>query len=523
MSTAQRTQLNVELNGVNQIAEVERKGTPRDMFWPWFAANISVFSISYGSFVLGFGISFSEAAIAVILGVAISNLFCGVIAISGKRASAPTMTVSRSIFGIRGNRFPSVLSWLLTLGWETVLTAIAVLATSTILQHLGWADKAATKTVALVVVVGLIAFGGLLGFDLIMRMQRWVTWIAGFLTAFYMTLAWKRLDLAALGQLPAGDAPALLGAVLFTMTGFGLGWVNAAADYSRYLPRSASGSGVLWWTTFGASLGPVVLLLFGLLVSGSSKTLSDAIAVDPVGALTTILPTWFLLPFAVVTVLGLVGGAVMDIYSSGLSLLNAGLRAPRWVATGIDATLMVAGAVYLVFFAADFIGPFQGFLITLGVPVAAWCGIFLGDIALRRTDYAEAELFDPNGRYGDVRWMPITLVLSATVVGWGLVTNNAATFLGWQGYLLAPLGLGGSRGPWASANLGVVVALAMGFLGYVALGRGAVRAQESLREEAASSRPNERALELAAELRSLTRGRKGTPSEELQREGRNER
>ncbi len=471
--------LTIETNGVNQIAEHEHKGRPRDLFWPWFAANISVFSISYGAFVLGFGISFAQGLLAVVLGLLISNLFCGVIAIAGKRASAPTMTISRSVFGVRGNRLPSALSWFLTLGWETVLAAIAVLATSTILGHLGWTDRTVTKAIAMMVVVGMIAAGGTLGFDLIMRMQRWITWIASVLTALYMVFAAGHIDFAAVAALPGGDAPAFIGAVLFTMTGFGFGWVNMAADYSRYLPRSSS-RGVMWWTTFGASLSPGILLTFGLLLSGSSKPLSDAIAVDPVGALTTILPTWLLVPFAVVTVLGLVGGAVMDIYSSGLSLLNAGLHAPRWVAVGIDSVLMFAGVIYIVFVAGDFLGPFQGFLITLGVPIAAWCGIFLADIALRRQDYAEAELFVAAGRYGDIRRMPIALVLAATVVGWGLITNTAAAWLEWQGYLLGPFGLGGTGGPWAHGNLGVVVALVLGFLGYLLLGRRFVREQEAL-------------------------------------------
>jgi NCS1 family nucleobase:cation symporter-1 len=489
--------LNVEINGVNQIAEHERKGSPRDLFWPWFAANISVFSISNGAFVLGFGLSFLQAAGAAILGVVISNLFCGVIAIAGKRASAPTMTISRSVFGIRGNRFPSALSWFLTVGWETVLAAIAVLATNTILEHLGWTDRIVTKTIAVIVVIGLIAVGGMLGFDLIMRMQRWITWIAGALTGLYMIVASSHIDFATLAHLPGGSVPAFIGAVLFAMTGFGLGWVNMAADYSRYLPRAASSRGVMGWTTVGASLSPIILLIFGLLLAGSSKTLSDAIAIDPVGALATILPVWLLLPFAVVTILGLVGGAVMDIYSSGLSLLNAGLRAPRWVAAGIDAVLMLAGAVYLVFFAADFLGPFQGFLITLGVPVAAWCGIFLADIALRRRDYAESELFTKQGRYGDVRRMPILLILLATAVGWGLVTNTSAPWLLWQGYLLGPLG--GVDGAWAHANLGVVVALLTGFAGYLALGRRTVRRQESLPTAAETPLTNDEAQQLDME------------------------
>ena len=113
------------------------------------------------------------------------------------------------------------------------------------------------------------------------------------------------------------------------MTGYGFGWVNAAADYSRYLPRQASTRGVVGWTTFGGALAPVLLLIAGLLLAGSDPELSAAIASDPIGALGTILPTWFLVPFILVVVLGLIGGALLDIYSSGLSLLAAGLRVPR--------------------------------------------------------------------------------------------------------------------------------------------------------------------------------------------------
>jgi len=184
-------------------------------------------------------------------------------------------------------------------------------------------------------------------------------------------------------------------------------------------------------------------------------------------------------PFALVAVLGMVGGAVLDIYSSGLALLSCGLRAPRWVAAGIDGVLMTAGAIYVVFLATDFLGPFQGFLITLGVPIAAWCGIFVADVLLRRADYAERDLYDPNGRYGNVRWLPIGLVGVGTLLGWGLVTNSYAGWLGWQGYLLDAVGLGGRQGSWAAANLGVLAALLVGFLGTWVLGRSAVRAQEA--------------------------------------------
>jgi hypothetical protein len=76
--------------------------------------------------------------------------------------------------------------------------------------------------------------------------------------------------------------------------------------------------------------------------------------------------------------------------------------------------------------------------------------------------------------------MPIALIVVGTGIGWGLVTNTSASWLTWQGYLLGPLGLGGKSGSWAFANLGVLVALALGFLVTAIFGRTAVRAQESL-------------------------------------------
>jgi purine-cytosine permease-like protein len=478
-AAAELRPLQIEANGINVITDAERKGSPRDLFWPWFAANVSVLGLSYGSFVLGFGISFGQALAASLIGILVSFLLCGFIAVAGKRGSAPTMVLGRAAFGVRGNRLPSVISWVLTVGWETVLIVLATLATATVFERLGWGGGTATKVIALIVVTALTIFGGVMGFDLIMRMQSVITIVTGVLTIAFIALVADKIHWSAVSAIPSGSAEKFIGALVFMMTGFGLGWVNAAADYSRYLPRRSSGRGVIGWTTLGSSVAPIVLLVFGLLLAGSSAKLSGAIAVDPIGALTTLLPTWFLVPFALVAVLGLVGGSVLDIYSSGLALLTLGLRVPRYAAALIDGVVMVLGTIYVVFVAKNFLNQFQGFLITLGVPIAAWCGIMLADIALRRRDYAEADLYRPGGRYGDVRALPLAVIVVGTVVGWGLVTNTYASWLTWQGYLLSPFGLGGKTGAWAFANLGVLVALVVGFLAIIVLGRPAIRAQEA--------------------------------------------
>jgi NCS1 family nucleobase:cation symporter-1 len=472
--------LQIEMNGINVISESERKGRPRDLFWPWFAANISVLGLSYGAFVLGFGISFWQALIVGAVGIVLSFLACGFISVAGKRGSAPTMVLSRAAFGVNGNKLPAAISWVLTVGWETVLVILATLATATVFKQLGWGGGDGTKVVALIVVVGLTIFGGVMGFDLIMRLQTVITIVTGVATVVFIALVADHIHWHTVSGIHSGSAQAVIGALVFVMTGFGLGWVNVAADYSRYLPRRSSGAGVVWWTTFASSIAPIFLVVFGLLLAGSSKSLFSAIQADPIGALATLLPTWFLVPFAIVAVLGLIGGSVLDIYSSGLALLTLGVRVPRYVAALIDGTVMTLGTIYVVFFAhSNFIVQFQGFLITLGVPIAAWCGIMLADIALRRRDYAEPELFTARGRYGDIRWLPVLTVVVATGLGWGLVTNGLANWLTWQGYLLGPFGLGGKEGAWAFANLGVLIALALGFVVTFAFSRASVRGEEA--------------------------------------------
>jgi len=475
--------LGIEANGINVIDEAERKGVPAQLFWPWCASNVSVLAVSYGSFVLGFGLSLTQAIIASVVGAVVSFLLVGLVSIAGKRGSAPTLVLSRAPFGINGNRVPGVVSYLLLVGWETVLVSLATFATATVFGRLGWNDGNLTKIVAFLVVAGVIVGAGILGFDAIMKLQKWLTIALIVVTVVYVVLTFDHIDMSKASSLPAGGVSALIGATILVMTGFGVGWVNSAADYSRYLPRSASTRGVVWWPTFGGSLPVVILVVYGVLLCASDEKLSKAVALDPIGALTTILPTWFLVPFALVAVAGLVSGAVLDIYSSGLTLLTLGLRTPRWVAAAIDGVLMVLGTIYIVWVADSFLGVFMAFLIILGVPMAAWCGVFLADLTLRKRDYDTLALFDKSRLYGSVNVVSVAIMLVATAVGWGLVidTTGSGKGLGWLGFLLEPLGLGGRDGAWAYANLGVPVALVIGYLGYLGLQASAVRKQEAVR------------------------------------------
>ena len=82
-----------------------------------------------------------------------------------------------------------------------------------------------------------IVFAGVLGFDTVMRLQKWLTIAMVLLTVGYIALItldeidWRRPDL------PQWHRQAVFGAFVL-MVSASASWVNSAADYSRYLPRS---------------------------------------------------------------------------------------------------------------------------------------------------------------------------------------------------------------------------------------------------------------------------------------------
>ncbi|GAA2541006.1 cytosine permease [Microbacterium mitrae] len=473
----------IERNGIEIIPESERTAKPSDLFWPWFAANVSVFGMSYGSFVLGFGISFWQATIVSIVGIVLSFVLCGFIAIAGKRGSAPTMVLSRAAFGVEGQKVPGIMSWIVSIGWETLLAILAVLATSTVLTQLGIANESNDtfiKILATVIVAALIVTASVLGYHTIMKLQAVLTWVTGIITVIYIFLTVGKIDFEAVMAVPAGSMTAVIGALVMVMTGFGLGWINIAADWSRYQRRDAKDSSIVFWNTIGGSVANIILVTFGLLLAASDPTLNAAIAADPVGALATILPIWALIPFLLTAILALVSGAVLGIYSSGLTLLSLGIKISRPKAAAIDGVILTLGTIYVVFFATDFLGPFQSFLITLGVPLAAWAGILIADIFTRRAVYDEDALFDKKGIYGAWDWVSVGTLIGATIIGWGFVQNNFAAdaaWNNWQGYLLGLVG--GKEGEWGYANLGVLFALVIGFVVTFIFRRGVIRRQEA--------------------------------------------
>ncbi len=459
----------IETNGINPIPDAERQGKPVDMFWVWCFANIAILGIAYGGYLVTFyGLNVWQGFLAAVIGTVASFLLVGFVSLAGKVGGAPTFILSRASFGVRGNAIPTVVSYVSLVGWETILVALATLSVAAAADRLGLPSGKPTLAVAFVIIAAVTIGIGVLGQATIVKVATWFTYAFGVLTVVFMILEWSHIDFTKVSNLSSASFAQFIGGMSIVMAGLGIGWVNAAADYSRYLPRSAANGSVVGWTTFGASIGPIILITFGLLIAAGNEDL--ATSSNPIGVLVRDVPTWFVVPYMLVGVGGLVAGAVLDIYSSGLNLLTLGVRIPRYQSVAIDGTIMIIGNIYILFFSPDFFGPFQGFLITLGVLLATWSAIFLVDLWMYRLrgGYQVDALYDPRGRYGAWNVAGVVSFLLAAFVGLGLVTSTAAVFT-WVGYLLELPGLGGKSGTIATSSIGLLIAFAVAGILYAIL------------------------------------------------------
>jgi cytosine/uracil/thiamine/allantoin permease len=113
--------------------------------------------------------------------------------------------------------------------------------------------------------------------------------------------------------------------------------------------------------------------------------------------------------------------------------------------------------------------------------MAAWAGIFIADLALRKKSYDETALYSAKGRYGSVNPVAVTVLIVASFVGYGFIASpdTSLAFTTWEGYLYAALGLTGDNSAWYYSNIGVFLALVIGFVAQYLLGRKAVERQEA--------------------------------------------
>lgn len=387
----------LETRGIEPVPENERTGHPMQLFWVWFAANISILGLPLGATLVAIQhLAFWQAVLVAILGAVGSFAIVGVISVAGRRGGAPGLTLSRAVFGVRGNAGPTLVSLISRLGWETVNTTTAAFALLSLCAIAFGTDAGAKNTPALtlvcigVFVLATVVVSGL-GHQVLVAVQRWSTWIFGTLNIVVAVNLVATVDWAAVGAAQPASLGAMIAGIGTIAAGTGIGWANASADMSRYQRPSVRAGSLVASAAAGAGIPLVLLISLGSLLSAGDPTLAEA--GDPVAAIRDMLPPWMAVPYLIAAFGGLLLSNHLSVYSAGLTTLTLGIRTKRVYAVILDVVVTTLGAIYFMLIADSFYTPFIAFINLLAIPTTAWVGVFLVDM-LRRTRYDATGLMD---------------------------------------------------------------------------------------------------------------------------------
>jgi NCS1 family nucleobase:cation symporter-1 len=366
----------VELRGFEHIPDAERNMTLQQVGPLWLATNLNVLSIILGCVAITLGLSLWWALAACIVGN-LPFVYLALGSIGTVRAGLPVTTLSRGVFGLRGN-FPNALfGWIASLAYEVigaVFGVYALLALFALSGHHG----SATLEKLLAIVLQLVLSGGvaMLGHATMVFLQRYAALVLGVVLLLVFAYTCSQVDWAAAGVAHAPLSTASMFAAFMTACGVmasqPIGYLFNGPDWVRYLPTHTPArqifSRVFWWTFIPS----VIVTAMGAMWA----SLGDMS--DPVAGLKPFIPAWLFILYVLAVIGGSLASNVPVFYSSGLSLQSMGLKVKRWVATMMDVLISTA-LVAVIVFVADFTSALNDFVALLLVWVGPYGAIWICD------------------------------------------------------------------------------------------------------------------------------------------------
>ncbi|WP_327244136.1 purine-cytosine permease family protein [Streptomyces sp. NBC_01320] len=436
----------METRGLEPVPDSERTGQVRTLFPTWATANMTVLLLIMGAGLIVFGgLNLWQVAFVAVTAPVIGYGLVGAVSIAGTRGGAPGLALSRAVFGQRGNLLPGALIWVARWGWETVNTvtgAYGLLAVCDLLLSVR-ADTALIMAALVAFVASSFLVSGL-GVGALRLCCTWSAYLFGGFSVLVLIHLGIGTQWRALLDRPAGPT-ALMVAGVGTLAAGGISWAPTGPDFTRYLPRTASGRSVV-----GATVGGAVLVVLPLVVMGAVMAVATpdlAVSNDPVTFIGALLPVWISVPYLLTAVVGMVLINAMSMYSAGFAAQTLGFILPRAWAVGVNAAISLLLGSLLMMVATSFLDSFISFLTLLAVTFSAWIGVF-GVDQLRGRTYDAAALLDtgPAGAY----WYTGGFAVPA-VAAWGAGLTVGLLFTGvkWFSGPLAATWIGRDGLGWA--------------------------------------------------------------------------
>lgn len=468
MSTAE---LRPDDHSIEPIPDADRDSTGPQQMWIWAGANIAPINWALGALGIILKLGLWETIAVIVLG----NVFgCAIFAsftVMGHKTGVNQMVLSRSAFGRRGAYLPSLLMFLMTLGWIGVNTYFPVKISMAILSQFGVPDNWFTEVVVITIVMVIQVGIGVYGFYAIRTFEKYTVPPTIAIMVLMSILAWNQPGLVnwtLTSPLPPGPHFAMLSLLVTAIgVGWGISWTTWASDYSRFVPRNVSSASVFWYSYVGMFVPTVWLGILGATIASVTMDTDPAKMVSAVfGGATSILVLLMVLHGPVAT-------NILNVYSAALAALSMNIRLSR---TALATIVGIGGYLVTLYFifAPSFAKAFDNWMIGLLMWMSPWAGIVLADFFIKRQSKIDvAELYKEPGvsAYGDINWAGMIAFLVGLVATWSVEDGLVPVFQG-------PISIGFLGGADLSWLVGIVVGGGL----YLALNRSVVTAPMALRK-----------------------------------------
>ena len=246
----------VEPGGAEFIPLAERHGRPLSLFWTWTSPNLEFATVFVGVLaVAAFGLTFTQAVLAIVLGTGLGSLSHGVLGMRGPLFGVPQMIQSRIPFGYWGNILPAGLNSITAgIGWFAVNSISGTLALSALTSLPKW--------LCLVIIVAAQITIAYLGHNFLHAFER----VAFPLLAVAFALG--AISVIGKAQPSAATGGGGIGGFLLTLGatfGYAAGWNPYASDYTRYFKTDVDKRATALWAFLGVFVSCVVLEVLGAL------------------------------------------------------------------------------------------------------------------------------------------------------------------------------------------------------------------------------------------------------------------
>jgi nucleobase:cation symporter-1, NCS1 family len=365
----------VEPGGAEFIPLSERHGKPTGLFWTWASPNFEFATVFVGVIcVLFFGLSFYQAAGAIVLGTVLGSSAQGALSARGPQYGVPQMILSRISFGYWGNVLPAGINAVIAgVGWFAVNSVSGALALNTLL-HL---NKVVCLLIIVIAQIGIAAYGH----NLVHAFERFAFPLLA--VAFILAGIWT-FSKGHYGNPHTGSFGGFMLALGATF-GYAAGWNPYASDYTRYLDPKTSKSATAWWSGLGVGVSCIALELIG----AASATIG-AKGNSPTSQFTNPLPTGVADITLIAIAVGAVAANVLNIYSGAMSFTTLGIKLPLKFRRALIAGVFgVAGFLVAWSGLHDAGEKYTNFLLIIAYWIGPWLAVFFTDQWLRRGNHAD--------------------------------------------------------------------------------------------------------------------------------------